>query len=165
MGTYGLADMELVSLRPRRAPTEYHTIKPRKPLPAMVPARPDNSNGASTSKRRDPTASFGQRRQSVESKPTKSNRYSEEGDIIQHGPDGGMSISFVPGSSRSRDRREDDNDRKNGQQKKKKAGIEYLGAGLERGMERTELPESQRKGRTQRRQGIRSGSKNAFRGL
>lgn len=155
--------MELVSLRPRRAPTEHHTIKPRKSLPKMVPAQADTGNGASNSRRRDPTASFGQRRRSVESTSAKPHRPSNDGDIIQHGQDGGMVISFMPGS-KSREQRSEDNDKKNGH-KKKKAGIEYLGAGLERGVEKAELPESERKGRTHRRQGVRSGSKNAFRGL
>ena len=156
------ADMELVSLRPRRAPTEHHSIKPRKSLPKMVPASANTGNN--TSKRRDPAASFGQRRKSVESNSATFKRRSEGGDIIRHGDDGGMVISYMPSSSKGRSDRSDDNDRKNGH-KKKKSGIEYLGAGLERGVERTELPESERQGRTHRRQGIRSGSKNAFRGL
>lgn len=158
-------DMELISLRPRRAPTEHHRIKPRGNLPKMVPAQADIGNGVSGSKRRDPTASFGQRRHFVEPNSAKPNRASEDGDIIRHGEDGGMIISYMPSSSKSRDQKMGDNNDRKKDHKKKRAGVEYLGAGLERGVERVELPESERKGRTHRRQGVRSGSKNAFRGL
>jgi len=98
----------------------------------------------------------------MEFTPAKSKRYIEEEDVVQPGPDGGMSISFVPTSSRLGGRGRDGNNKKKSQ---KKAGIEYLGAGLERGEERAELPESERKGRSHRRQGVRSGSKNMFRRL
>lgn len=45
----------------------------------------------------------------------------------------------------------------------KRKGVESFGAGMERGGIGEELTESERKGRTQRRKGIRSGSKNTFR--
>ena len=53
----------------------------------------------------------------------------------------------------------------------KRRGVETFGAGLERGAVgvgdegRRELSENERHGRSRRRSGVRSGSKNAFRGL
>ncbi len=52
--------------------------------------------------------------------------------------------------------------KKNGRSGK---GIESFGAGLEKGYrEARDISESERKGRTQRRSSVRSGSKNVFRG-
>ena len=47
----------------------------------------------------------------------------------------------------------------------RRKGVEVFGAGMERGGEEpdVEMTESERKGRTKRRQGMRSGSKNTFR--
>lgn len=46
----------------------------------------------------------------------------------------------------------------------KRPGIEYLGAGLEKGVERlNNLSETEKKGRSERRKNVRSGSKNVFR--
>jgi ribosome biogenesis protein ENP2 len=54
-----------------------------------------------------------------------------------------------------------------GKQKVKRKGVEVFGAGMEKGGEdpSIDLTESERKGRTQRRKGVRSGSKNTFRRL
>jgi ribosome biogenesis protein ENP2 len=74
-----------------------------------------------------------------------------------------MEMSWTPSS----DAQEADT----GMSKKKKGGKarEMFGHGLERGPdpaeEERQLRESERKGRTQRRHGMRSGSKNTFRRL
>lgn len=49
--------------------------------------------------------------------------------------------------------------------KDKRKGVETFGAGMEKGHEETSagLTDSDRQGRTQRRRGVRSGSKNVFR--
>jgi ribosome biogenesis protein ENP2 len=150
-------DMEMVSLRPNK---EQHFDNRPRSLPKMVAARAE-TNGSNSSNIRDPTATFGQRRHSLKSKASK---YQSHGDdIIKPSEDGGMSISFTPRSSAREDR--DTNQMAKKDKDRQKPGIKYLGAGLERGMERQEVSEADRKGRTQRRKGIRSGSKNAFRGL
>jgi ribosome biogenesis protein ENP2 len=150
--------MEMVSLRPNKE--QHFDNRPRRSLPKMVPARAD-TNGSNGSNVRDPTATFGQRRHSLTFKTSKSQSHGD--DIIKPSEDGGMSISFMPRSSAREDR--DTNRMVKKGKDKRKPGIEYLGAGLERGMGRQEVSEADRKGRTQRRKGIRSGSKNAFRGL
>ncbi|CAE6453969.1 hypothetical protein ACGC1H_002297 [Rhizoctonia solani] len=71
--------------------------------------------------------------------------------------DGGFEMSFVPSGNRDEPRRK--TDRPAGNRK-----VERFGAGMERGGGREEAPgESERNGRTKRRTGVRSGSKNAFR--
>lgn len=77
-----------------------------------------------------------------------------------------MEISWVPSSSSMRDDEDGDGKKSGraGKDKTRRKGIESFGAGLERGMEEdANIADSERKGRTQRRQGIRSGSKNVFR--
>ncbi|KAK7436516.1 Small ribosomal subunit biogenesis [Stygiomarasmius scandens] len=74
--------------------------------------------------------------------------------------EGGMEMSWVPSSSNEGGRK--DEGRKSKQKQRK--GVETFGAGMERGGETArELSENERKGRTQRRTGVRSGSKNVFR--
>ncbi|CAE6461758.1 unnamed protein product [Rhizoctonia solani] len=71
--------------------------------------------------------------------------------------DGGFEMSFVPSGNRDEPRRRID--RPAGNRK-----VERFGAGMERGGEREEAPgENERNGRTRRRTGVRSGSKNTFR--
>jgi len=74
--------------------------------------------------------------------------------------EGGFEMSWVPSSSAP----------KGGNAKKEKEarkGVEVFGAGMERGdgEEKHSLSESERRGRTERRKGMRSGSKNMFRQL
>jgi ribosome biogenesis protein ENP2 len=153
--------METVNLRPAHKTHENRPTKSFNSNLKMVSARPDTPNGTS-SKRRDPSETFGSRRKS-DVPNLKEPSTSTSSAIVKHNEDGGVTLSFMPGSSKT----EKDQSAGNGGQnhKKRKTGIEYLGAGLERGVERTEVPESERKGRTQKRKGMRSGSKNAFRGL
>lgn len=81
--------------------------------------------------------------------------------------EGGVEISWVPSSSRTGDGDdmlvEGSGKRKSGKDKRK--GVEVFGAGMEKGGEdmSVEISESDRQGRTHRRKGVRSGSKNVFR--
>ncbi|KAJ1301998.1 hypothetical protein OPQ81_000833 [Rhizoctonia solani] len=71
--------------------------------------------------------------------------------------DGGFEMSFIPSG------KSDEPKRKTGKPTGGKK-VERFGAGMERGGWREEDPaESERNGRTRRRTGVRSGSKNAFR--
>lgn len=122
----------------------------------LVPMR---ANGVESG---DKTATFGQRRvnPSYRAKPTASS--------TQYAADGGMEMSWVP-SSGAVD--VDDMLVPGGQRPKKgktkRPGVESFGAGMEKGGQEqfAEMGESERKGRTKRRQGVRSGSKNVFRGI
>jgi ribosome biogenesis protein ENP2 len=79
-----------------------------------------------------------------------------------------MEISWVPTSSSTGGK---DNDQRQNKSKtvrdKLRKGVETFGAGLERGVEeRMEFSnDSEKKGRSHRRKGVRSGSKNTFRRL
>jgi ribosome biogenesis protein ENP2 len=75
--------------------------------------------------------------------------------------DGGMEMSWVPSKERFADGEHD----VPGRSKERRKGVESFGMGMERGGESqsVEINENDRKGRTQRRKGIRSGSKNALR--
>lgn len=74
-------------------------------------------------------------------------------------------MSWVPSGSAKDDERGDTRTQdRRGSGKKK--GIEYLGAGLEKGVEMVDdMSDAQRQGRTHRRKGVRSGSKNVFRSM
>ncbi|KAG6894844.1 hypothetical protein C0992_004346 [Termitomyces sp. T32_za158] len=109
----------------------------------------------------DKNATFGQRRMSGTKKQHSSSILD-----AHHTADGGMEISWMPSSGQrdgddmlvSGGRRQ-----KNG--KTKRPGVEMFAAGMEKGGDRSsvDLSESERKGRTERRKGLRSGSKNMFR--
>jgi ribosome biogenesis protein ENP2 len=76
-----------------------------------------------------------------------------------------MELSWMPSE---RSGKGDDNLLGDGERKKKKGqarGVETFGAGMEKGhrSDKIQLSEAERRGRTQRRQGMRSGSKNTFR--
>lgn len=115
----------------------------------------------------DNNASFGQRRSSSTRKGKA--KASPHANL---GPDGGVEMSWVP-SSTARD--DDDEDmlvpgglgkasKKKREEKRK--GVESFGAGMERGGgrdERSGAGVDERRGRTERRRGVRSGSKNTFR--
>ena len=75
-----------------------------------------------------------------------------------------MEISWVP--SHPPGENPNDLSGKAGKGRTKQRNVETFGAGLEMaGKEDAEVGESDRHGRTQRRKGVRSGSKNAFRRL
>ena len=100
----------------------------------------------------DKNATFGQR---LAPKASKSNSRSA-------GDDEAMEFTWVPATSSKDD--DDERPRRQKQDKKEK-GIERFGAGLEKGYVEPsqDISESERSGRTHRRHGVRSGSKNAFR--
>ncbi|EPQ53644.1 hypothetical protein GLOTRDRAFT_139806 [Gloeophyllum trabeum ATCC 11539] len=125
----------------------------KNPNVRMVPMR------AQTDGRRGPDkdASFGQRRSgSGPSSREGKSRAEDDGMYVNRAADGGMEMSWVPGSSGAKERSE----------RKKSAGKkDAFGYGMERGGEEREvdMTESERSGRKHRRQGMRSGSKNTFR--
>jgi len=89
--------------------------------------------------------------------------------------DGSVEVSWVPTTTSRSSRLDDDDDddlverRPGGHKRASKdtrKGVERFGAGMEKGGEDPDmrvLSEQERSGRTQRRRGMRSGSKNAFR--
>ncbi|KIJ61427.1 hypothetical protein HYDPIDRAFT_96475 [Hydnomerulius pinastri MD-312] len=113
---------------------------------------------ASTGKLGDKNASFGQRRASRHTSKPSAKSLS----TVQVSADGGMEMSFIPSGM-------EDVDESALARKKKdvRKGVEVFGAGMERGAEEPKgnMSESDRRGRTQRRKGMRSGSKNVFRQL
>ncbi|KAG1815032.1 WD40-repeat-containing domain protein [Suillus subaureus] len=128
----------------------------------FVPLVPhtETSTSASARKTIDKTATFGQRRNA----PARGSSHTTTPRDAANGGKGGFEMSWIPSSTKdfSRDR----GSRKDGNVRK---GVEVFGAGMERGGgdgERTVmLSESERTGRSQRRKGMRSGSKNVFRRL
>ena len=132
----------------------------------MVSAQPrleGSSRGYSNVRRKDSNASFGQRRKAAISNSSKDRKTNSDGPAEAE-------FTWVPSSSFTD--APEPNSRSNGKGRdKKRRGIERFGMGLEKGhttaRDEDEKPmlESEGHGRTKRRMGIRSGSKNAFRGL
>lgn len=94
--------------------------------------------------------------------------HGNSGRNVHHSADGGVEMSWVPSSS-SKPMGDDDmlvpggpgNSKK---RQDKRNGVESFGAGMERGGERNaNISDADRMGRTERRKGVRSGSKNIFR--
>ncbi|TFY59903.1 hypothetical protein EVJ58_g5480 [Rhodofomes roseus] len=138
----------------------------RQPKVNLVPLHAQASGvGRST----DRSATFGQRRSgSSLAEKGKGKGRADATDVRQTG-DGGMEVSFVSRFSGAYDSDEDMDGSsrvtaKAGKEAKRK-GVQTFGAGMERGGEdpEHELSETERRGRTQRRKGMRSGSKNTFR--
>ncbi|KAF8999095.1 WD40-repeat-containing domain protein [Cyathus striatus] len=78
-------------------------------------------------------------------------------DSLHLGDDNAMEISWVPSSSAN-------DEEKVAKRAGKQKGVETFGAGLQKGVEEAaEMSEAERTGRTHRRRGMRSGSKNVFR--
>lgn len=125
----------------------------------FVPLVPHTSTSTSARKAGDKTATFGQRRNAP---ARRFSHTTTPHTASKGGKEGAFEMSWVPSSTKdpSRDRgsRKDGNTRK---------GVELFGAGMERGGgDRTPvLSDSERTGRSQRRKGMRSGSKNVFRQL
>ena len=109
----------------------------------------------------DRNATFGQRRSTKTGAKGKGAAVAGFDDV-RFSADGGVEMTFVP--SMSADADEGAGSKAAGRQARRK-GVETFGAGLEKGGPEPEvaMAESERKGRTQRRKGMRSGSKNAFR--
>lgn len=113
----------------------------------------------------DKNASFGQRRSHLGASNSKGKGRAHSD--VRHTADGGMELTFVPRTSASADDYDEGGAGPAGQMKgnPRRKGVEAFGAGMERGGEEPEvqLTDAERKGRTKRRQGMRSGSKNTFR--
>ncbi len=117
----------------------------------------------------DKNATFGQRRLQLSSKG-KQRALAHDSDV-HHAADGGMEMTFIPKTSSLGADDDDDlaggktSQRKGKEKGPKRKGVEVFGAGMERGgvEPEVEMAESERSGRTKRRQGMRSGSKNTFR--
>ncbi|KAG1840827.1 WD40-repeat-containing domain protein [Suillus subalutaceus] len=125
----------------------------------FVPLVPHTEAGTNVRKTGDKTATFGQRRNA----PARGSSHTMTPYGAANGDKRGFEMSWVPSTkdpSRDRGSRKDKNARK---------GVEVFGAGMERGGGDGEravvLSESERTGRSQRRKGMRSGSKNVFRQL
>ena len=134
----------------------------RKRLPKLVAMRPQTVAGDSPNARIDKNASFGDRRRQAPS--SKASR-----DQAVKNADGGvMEMSWMPTTSARDDDRPDDwgaaGERPRG---KKRKGVETFGAGMEKGVDVSEAAgqAAGRTGRTKRRSGVRSGSRNVFRKL
>ena len=130
----------------------------------MVPMRPQTTGNNNAQRPGDKDATFGQRRmpRSASSGDTK-----KKSSFRGQANEAAMEISWVPSSSSSTvDGKDRHSKSRNGKDKDRK-GVETFGAGLERGIEeRVEFSnESERQGRSHRRKGVRSGSKNTFRRL
>jgi len=124
---------------------------------SMVPMRPQTGGHRSS----DKTATFGQRRAPVASSSTKQPDARRSTAQQEDAP---MEISWVPSSGSGEKDGAGKRRDQSGNEKGRRKGVESFGAGLERGFEEhADLAESDRKGRTQRRKGVRSGSKNVFR--
>ena len=154
-------------------------VLPRKPPPSarrttnanlrLVPLQyqPSTSSGRTAASK---DASFGHRRSaSARQRQRQNDMTSGANHDDEHV--GSVEVSWVPTTSRSAG--EDDDDlverRPGGHKRASKdtrKGVERFGAGMEKGGENPDmrvLSEQERSGRTQRRRGMRSGSKNAFR--
>ncbi|KAL4267834.1 WD repeat NOL10/ENP2 family protein [Pleurotus pulmonarius] len=131
---------------------------------ANVKMVPMQARASTASRGVDKNATFGQRRSGPGT--SRKTQHRAQGQDDAGGP---MEMSWVPSSTA----KIGDDDAlvpgskpfKHGQRRK---GVESFGAGLEKGGEEEherQGGESERKGRVQRRKGVRSGSKNAFRRL
>ena len=138
----------------------------RKPNVRLVPMRAHSDTSGSRGP--DRNATFGQRRSATSMSGRnkgKGRMLDDEERTIKVNEEGGVEMTYIPSGSRA----DDDNDRggRSGRQGKdaRRKGVETFGAGMEKGGEEPEanLTESERKGKTQRRKGMRSGSKNVFR--
>jgi ribosome biogenesis protein ENP2 len=150
----------------------------------LVPLQAQASTTASgriAAASRDTSSSFGHRRsastrqQQQQQHEQHDRHYREDEHILRKG-DGSVEVSWVPAPKSSRSdypavgEGEDEDGRQQRKQKRAlkdtRKGVERFGAGMEKGGEDPDmrvLSEQERRGRSKRRRGMRSGSKNAFR--
>ncbi|KAI0371259.1 hypothetical protein BV20DRAFT_993435 [Pilatotrama ljubarskyi] len=136
----------------------------REPKVRLVPLQAQND---ASSRGVDKNATFGQRRSQLGPKG-KERASSREDAAVRRTADGGIEMTFIPRTSSSGHDYDDGPVSGKAKAKEpKRKGVETFGAGMERGGEdpEREMSEAERKGRTKRRQGMRSGSKNVFRKL
>ncbi|KAF5383167.1 hypothetical protein D9615_004992 [Tricholomella constricta] len=136
---------------------ERNRMAGRTPNVNLVPMRPQMEGTRGT----DKNATFGQRRMTSSARGGEKQSSSD----VRFIAEGGMEMSWVPSTGPAD---ADDMLVSGGgppkSAKSKRPGVESFGAGLERGGDDSmQVSESDRKGRTQRRKGVRSGSKNVFR--
>lgn len=139
------------ALRARKAPVSRNPNVRLVPMRAQADVRGVGQN-----------TTFGQRRGAFSG--AKVNGRVANRDSVKFSADGGMEMTFIP--STSGDANEDgDRAGHKADSKTRRKGVETFAAGLEKGGEAPEMAmsESERKGRTHRRKGMRSGSKNTFR--
>jgi ribosome biogenesis protein ENP2 len=162
-------------------------IVPRNPLPSarrstnanlrLVPLQHQTSTrSGDTAASKD--ASFGHRRFASARQRQRAIDPTSGDEHLFHKTDGSVEVSWMPTSrsTRSEARTEGDRDRDDLVERRPgghkrvlkdaRKGVERFGAGMEKGGENPDmraLSEQERSGRTQRRRGMRSGSKNAFR--
>lgn len=154
---YVMADNYNTELQPhlhQGQNTRYPDARKRVPNVNFVPMRAKGNAGDV-----DRDASFGQRMSSGTngSKPRR-----DRTDNTRQGQVGGMEITWTPSASGV----EDSGGTSRGGKKSSRKGVESFGAGMERGgVDEAEIHEAEKTGRTQRRKGIRSGSKNVFRSI
>ncbi|TBU47068.1 WD40-repeat-containing domain protein [Dichomitus squalens] len=136
----------------------------RDPKVRLVPLQAQQSGRARGA---DKDATFGQRRSQLGSKGKQ--RASTQDADVHHTADG-VEMTFIPRTTSSGADYDDEPGGKAAQAKgrtkePRRKGVEVFGAGMEKGGEdpEVEMAESERSGRTKRRQGMRSGSKNTFR--
>jgi len=184
--TFDERDISLpADIMPRNLPSSVR----RRPVGAkvrLVPLQAQASTAASgriaAAASRDTSSSFGHRRtasarQQQQQQQQHHERHSREDEHILRKGDGSVEVSWVPDPKSSRSDvpavGEDEDDSVGRQQRRQKRalkdtrkGVERFGAGMEKGGEDPNMPvlsEQERRGRSQRRRGMRSGSKNAFR--
>ncbi|KZP15926.1 hypothetical protein FIBSPDRAFT_795006 [Athelia psychrophila] len=125
-------------------------------------AAASSSGGSGNHRQADKQAAFGQRRANSTAGPKSKGKGAE----VHRTAEGGVETSWVPSAS-SRPMDDDDMMIPGGPGKKtleRRKGVESFGAGMEKGGERqVDMSEGDRRGRTERRKGVRSGSKNTFR--
>jgi ribosome biogenesis protein ENP2 len=155
----------------------------------LVPLQAQASTTASgriAAASRDTSSTFGNRRsastrqQQQQQQQHHDRHYREDEHILRKG-DGSVEVSWVPTPKSNRsdalavgEGEDEDEDGLVGRQQRRqkralkdtRKGVERFGAGMEKGGEDPNmraLSEQERRGRSQRRRGMRSGSKNAFR--
>ena len=146
----------------------------------LVPLQPHQSStrAGNKSNNGDGDASFGRRRNASASARGRQKETASRADDDEHvvrKSDGSVEVSWVPTPRfRSADAAEEDDLVPGGSGRRPRRqdnevlrkGVERFGAGMEKGGEDPNmraLSEQERSGRKQRRRGMRSGSKNAFR--
>lgn len=128
--------------------------------PKLVAMRPQTDASRPSNGRVDIAASFGDRRKETPS--TNSHKPLAN----KHEDRGAMEMSWTPTTTSRDDQPSDDETLSRPKPKGKRKGIETFGAGMEKGIDTTgQINEGSRTGRSKRRSGVRSGSRNAFRKL
>ena len=166
-------DLDRHSRRAQSTDVIVHTSSRRySKQPRMVAAAPQvqSRTGQARSVVADKNASFGQRRRATSSGTKSKQARSSDAD-----PNGEMEISWVPQETSGVQDPDDmliPGGRGKPRKDKSKQRVETFGFGMERGRNdengsdrKREVSEHERHGRTRRRSNVRSGSKNAFRGL